>query len=707
MSKKQTELHSNKEPQNELAKLLLVGLFLCIFCLFALIYSRWPLILFPDILNPDEAQFAACAVTATVAPLPYVVWDPTSSGPLNVFPLMWPVLFGQPITLATGRLTAVAALALTSALLFIAASYPGKWIAGIASATLFLLFHLFTSSPDFTHFSSEMIPNVLLASGFACAIIGFGNPKKNILFLLAGMFFACTPLAKWQSAPMALLLFAGTCIMILYIFQDSKVRFRALAFLSLGGMIPVVLLGFSLTATGRWEYFHFAVVKASLGYAGQSVPDLSSRITLVRQLVESMPDYYNFLVSVTAFGSLVLLACAAISFLPHQKEKNKKNQSSSNKHIIALVFLSFLWCGAAVITQFTTGRDFPHYLLFTVPAFCLMVGGLAKFLNVYSESRKLKSSAAILFFLALSALAYWLSASKQEVDFKQNTTAPFTQTAEVLNQVAKDGDRLAVWGWMFELHTQTGLPFAFPTLSLHNISFFPSDLHPWLLKIYSDSLAATRPEWFFETLGAPVEMTASIPISQKTIASQPIIAEILEKNYQIVAETDEGRLHARKDVVTRMGGYLPQVKSFFDFLSTGNTIPLGQFRRYPDKNAWFLGVPSGVPFVVPVPEGVDEFSVQIARPPKVIRWNVQWIKNPRTPEHFSILAAKNDIVAERIASTNTVGLTQQELRGKIPHNTDKLVLLGEQVASSKMGVSMIGIGRLSFFSKGEPIKLRY
>src|SRR5262245_5413807 len=57
-------------------------------------------------LNPDEAQWLASAIKFRTNMNSWLSVDTTTSGPLNIYPLMWPFLFSADTGFVVARITA-------------------------------------------------------------------------------------------------------------------------------------------------------------------------------------------------------------------------------------------------------------------------------------------------------------------------------------------------------------------------------------------------------------------------------------------------------------------------------------------------------------------------------------------------------------------------------------------------------------------------
>lgn len=663
-----------------------------------LILSRWGSVSYPEILNPDEAQFAACAVTAVSSPLPYLQWDPTTSGPLNIYPLMWPAVGGQVITIKTGRVTAVAAIAVTASMLFLACALAGGFLAGAIAGSSFTLVHIFVFAPDFTHFSSEMVPNAFLAAGVATAITATGSGKRPYLTGLSGLFLSCAPLAKLQTGPMAVFLFLIVAVLLLWKPGALRCRFSRFFALCVGGAVMPVALTLSLMLTGAWTYFVEAVVKASIGYAGQTNPDSGDRLKLAWQLLVANPELVAFLQYWVIVAAAFTVAGIVFAVLRGLKDSLRRIPNT----LIAVCGLAIAWTMIAIWTLLTTGRDFPHYLLFLLPPMCLSLGALTAVMLRFADDRLSMGARVLTVGMCILGAVPFLGLPENPFRVTPRSAPPL-QTVALLQAIRVSSERLSVWGWMFEVHPMTNMPIAFKNWPTSINRGIPFDATEQASELYLSALRESKVEWFFESIGAGVEMTAGLAPADKAVTSQPAVAEEILSRYELVAETDEGRLHARKDVAERWRGRMPASRSFLGALRTGFSLPPAQYRRYPTEDAWFLALPGKVLFIIPVPLGADSLSLRLARPPAALRWNTHWIRDAKPPDTFQILAAVGDQITSRIAAFATAGITGEEVAAKVPPGTEYVVFVGDPEAPPSTIPIVIGLGELRFFEGGRQL----
>ena len=126
----------------------------------AVIFScRWPFLMFPEFMQSDETAFIQCGLTLWHDPISF--WRCTSagsSGPVNIYPLLIPKLFGFPFGYAEARVVGLLLVAgAISCLYFTARKLMDRTLARLTALPV-LTFFAFTVHFDFTHYSGERVP---------------------------------------------------------------------------------------------------------------------------------------------------------------------------------------------------------------------------------------------------------------------------------------------------------------------------------------------------------------------------------------------------------------------------------------------------------------------------------------------------------------------------------------------------------------------
>src|SRR5262249_47717254 len=138
--------------------------------LLVLVILRLPSFFLNAPLNPDEAQFLASAFKFRGNPNSWLSVDTGTSGPINVYPLMWPFLVGADTGFAVARITATFLIGATWFLLWTALASAPAFVRVWTCACL-ILFMGGTQFFDFIHYSSEIVPSFLLMGAMTVTMV--------------------------------------------------------------------------------------------------------------------------------------------------------------------------------------------------------------------------------------------------------------------------------------------------------------------------------------------------------------------------------------------------------------------------------------------------------------------------------------------------------------------------------------------------------
>src|SRR5262249_23679048 len=149
--------------------------------------------------------------------------DTTSSGPANVYLLMWPFVFGADTGFAVARITAIAILGGTWLLTFSAlASTTGPMRVCLgACLTLFLGG---AQVDDLSQYSSELVPAFLLIYAMRVMLIEATRALRTVQIYIVGLCLGLVPFAKLQAAIIA----AGIgLVFFLWVVRQSQHPYRS------------------------------------------------------------------------------------------------------------------------------------------------------------------------------------------------------------------------------------------------------------------------------------------------------------------------------------------------------------------------------------------------------------------------------------------------------------------------------------------------
>ena len=137
-------------------------MFLIIFISLLITKSNAYLLSFEN-LNPDEAQMISNAIGLFNKNFNIFEFDGTTSGLLNSFILLWPLVLNLEITFLTAKLTSILLISSITYILFkIIFAQTKNFKTTFLLFSPFFIFFIFTKDPDFSHYSSELLSTLIL-----------------------------------------------------------------------------------------------------------------------------------------------------------------------------------------------------------------------------------------------------------------------------------------------------------------------------------------------------------------------------------------------------------------------------------------------------------------------------------------------------------------------------------------------------------------
>jgi len=489
-----------------------------------LVLFRWPLIALPHELYPDESQLLAGALTLRHDPVFWRSVDGGTAGPLDYYALLPAAFFPGTAGYAATRLTAVLLLWGT----LVAAGETLALLTSRRVAQVAVLpavaFEAFTTSPEFVHYSTELLPAGLLALAvFAIVRQTFRSSRGNLW--TAALLLGAVPFAKLQAAPIA-----ATLGLVLIVHESWAGRFRHIGLLAGGALLPTLLVTALVTVTGQAEQMLIPYFLQNTLYAQTGRLALGQ---VLGQLGEqSVTNGYHAL----WFGGSVAFSVGAIGFA-------RQVPGTLRRYALAAT-------GLLVVTAFiilSPGRPYHHYLNFlTLPV--TLLGGVA--LGLAGQARADRPGLVLGIFLVcalLPQLALRASSRPDPYAYYNSTVSARGPAHHALvariKSLSTPGDSLGLWGWRSSLYIESGLYQA--TRLAHPEALLVAG--PWqnfyLRRYYEDMVAANPPvivdatgpgNFRFESRSAGLEI-------------YPLLFAWVTAHYSCIGEFDDTRLYVRRD----------------------------------------------------------------------------------------------------------------------------------------------------------------
>jgi hypothetical protein len=539
------------------------GVFLAAVALLMLAF-RWQVFYFPQHLNPDESSYISQSLTLVHDPVYWRSITAGTSGPFNTYPRLIPALLGFADNFATSRVMAML-VAIVSLSVFYATCRRFSHaslarMATLAAATFWAL----TTNGDFTHYSGEHLPVLLLlvASYLALRLPDSARLTSGTAWL-AGFVLGAIPFAKLQGSVLALAITFFCYVFLLRRGESWPRRLGRCGWLTLGGLTAPALVAGSAAASGQFDHFWQSYIAMNVGYAGNGV-SLVSIIENLPNLRPYMPRFVTLFHAMMALGTLGALSLAWLRLGRPMPIANRR----------LLIFSSVLF-PIAVYTALAPGRPFAHYFLFILfPvvgwAFAVCSAAIASQAQATEETdsaTQLDSASSKPLSFALAAwLTVGLCLQISEHFFSPQLLpvrgfvgeflkTPRSKVSEAILAHASPGEGLAVWGWMNQFHAETGLWKATSDQALEylwNVKTEGVSVSSWMELVpdyfedlYLADLKRSNPPIFVDAV-APGSFIFNNRASFG-YETFPALAEHINSHYSLAGEIDGVRIFLRKD----------------------------------------------------------------------------------------------------------------------------------------------------------------
>ncbi len=528
-----------KVRKTGLKRLLLSDIaFIVSLCAFILA-ARWPGFLAPA-LNPDEALFISGAMKLLKDPVFWRSVETGSSGPLNIYPLTLPALFGFRLEYAIARVVGLCLVTTSVVCLYYSLRYLyGKAIARLSTMPAIVCIGLMTYL-DYIHYSGEHVPIAILSIALLmlCKYYTQGSSSGKGLIFLFGFTIGLIPYAKLQALPMAFLLF---CIFLRIVWVKNKAgdRFIHSLFILLAGatlfsgLFILYLVIFSLQGA-FWETY----IWGNLFYLNlASSQSFFDKIIGYLPYIRLIPDTNNL------FGLTVFTLILGLPFLILRRRQTS-----------AFVYYSLLFLVAACYSAIEPGRRYGHHLLFLIIPSGFLIGvflaELWKILQAQGSIRRsLKLSLAIVVAMAIivsSSIEFYVRIREDNPYiamsrlFKDYYLNPI---ARAILKHASAGNTMVAWGWAPQLYVDSGLVQAMKSAHIYYELDYNSPQQQYFLTRFANAFLESKADIFVDAV-SPVMFRFHDRKTQGHDAF-PVVANIVKKYYTLADEILGVRIYVR------------------------------------------------------------------------------------------------------------------------------------------------------------------
>ena len=506
----------------------------------AVFASRWPSILYHLDLSPGEAQMAAQAITIRHFPVPWKSYDGITSGPLDSAILVLPTFLGLHVSFGTGRLIAIALFGGTLAFLFAMTRTLYGELAARLGILLPLAFFCFVRMPDFTSYSSEMLPMFLLmAAAYALGQFSLSVPRALVF---AGLALGCLPFANLQSSILGVALFLIALVLIMrragFLVEE---RFSSpISLIASVCCVPLFILTVVILSK-VYRDFYISYVEFVPVY-------LRSNCCKVANFAFFTEDAFF---RTFAAASILIAAAAAVAIVLFGPTGPRPTVRWFPP--VAALVLVIVSIYAIEVPQ-TPSQHYLYLLFWPLAAISAFMTGYL--LAEFKTDRRLRViSIAVGICVVLVATVplirlnvahenYYLGRLQQNLE-----QAPDPVTAMLLDHV-KPGDRMAIWGWMPRYFVETGALLG--TRDAGTEFQIEDRVFPTYYRArYLEDMRNNRPKFFLDAV-APDSYRFKDWAKQGHQTFHDL-SDLIDSRYTLVDEANGVLLYERVDAVNKSG----------------------------------------------------------------------------------------------------------------------------------------------------------
>jgi hypothetical protein len=492
---------------------------------------RWPSISWPHELNVDESQMLSQGMKFLVDPVPWRAVDGTTSGPFNSYLLSLFLLLGfKPgyilVHAIANILVCLHVLVAYQTLKRISSSTAAMW--GVLPIVVYLGF---TDDPNYLHYSSELLPALLLAAGFYFIVAwiqeqrGHHSARALMQLILCGLALGITPWCKLQALPIA-----GAMILVvsvqIFLSRDRSFLVPLDFFLFwFGALLPSGLMFTVLVKAGVVRDFWNSYIMSNLGYAGYF-----NWWTLVRHIQWALWSPEMRPLSIAVF-------VATLTLLWLSRTPRGLGYPAINFWPVCSATVFFVTSLFAVCRPATA---FPHYTIFLLhPMIYLAVPLLSRIPPLLLANRSeiqvqkirdvLTGGAVIIF--AMYAIA-WIFETRDIPYGKMGASEQIASTIQEMKQT-RNIKSLAIWGWEPGVYVLTGTPPATRD-AVPYFAISDGPLQPYFQRRFLGDLRKGNPDLFVDTVAQGAFMWYWS--ERDGYESDPELKSFIEQNYVLVRE---------------------------------------------------------------------------------------------------------------------------------------------------------------------------
>ncbi len=422
--------------------------------------------LFIDVeFNVDESQFIVAANTLLKKGGMWKYVDVTTSGPLNVYPIVFLGYLGIKINYFTTRILALILLYGSIICFFnTLKNFYNEYVARLGILTILFTFFVKCIDVNFIHYNSEYISVLLLnLATWGISIIWKEKNSLGALFL-TGLMLGSLPFAKLQSVPIGV----GLSIVTLYIlYKQKKTISNYLTFIIGGLSTAIFFIGYIAYYNAFSEFWQFYIL-SNLNYASSNSYDQN------RGIIETILIWVlNLIYTDQSFLLIPCIILIALTFIFKNKGYNSVNSFRKVLKYDTISLLSTVYILFSTYSILKSKCIFTHYLVFLPFPLCFSTisilrrcTDLKNGFNLLPKLKNIKKKYIISGGIILMCGVLLIPIINP---FKSIKLYPFyvgtpsrAKTISIIKKHLKNTDDLAIWGYELNIQMQSNTLMATP-----------------------------------------------------------------------------------------------------------------------------------------------------------------------------------------------------------------------------------------------------
>ena len=568
-----------------------------------LIVCRFPVLLANEI-NPDETFFIAAAEKLFKDPVFFRAVDFVTSGPINVYPVMLPALFGISPDYVSTRLIALviifASIYVIYRTLALLADDATARVAVLPAAGAFAVL----KRGDLLPYSSEHVSFLLLSLALYICVRTFQRPQAHAWKVAGlGLLTAAAFLAKMQAVP---ILGCVAAVAIAYVHAGGHAgRWWRPALLFGAGVAPLLLANAIVCAlAGVWRDFWMEYIVGNYYY-------VESHGTLTSELLR-FADWASGMTEIRLLVSSLLAVLAAYAYQKHRRAGTGDEplflQTAvvggtaavagnwllltaggavvSYAGMIAMLVLpgSFLllywkagwelgsvkWFGfltagvlaAAATAAYVPHRRYGHYLLLLVLPLSIASAWPVLAASASAESgvdnkeedlseRRHSRAPFLLVFAALTLACQLVELGSPDfMAFAAVPTSVRAPESDLIEALTHPQGKITVWGWNGQPYVGAGRVSAMKDLIAGQLFVDNPEVRAYYREAYLRGIRRARPELFVDATENPRG-----PFDRRNrFEVIPELKSFIQSNYVHVLDAYKERFYIRRDLAQSVAG---------------------------------------------------------------------------------------------------------------------------------------------------------